>query len=407
MARRLAAVLAVALIASTGCVSAAVQPNTSPPRPSPPSASASTRATAPPATPTEIASAVPLPSPSEAAQGPALASGDALPACSPAKPAASATVTFVANGAAWAISRTGGDLVCLFAIHGPATLDWGPLGDRALLPGLEVKGVAGGPPVSLSGETPSVATWTRPTGAAIVYTTADGSRLEKARVNGSPIQDVTPMAHATFLSVVYHPSGDAFAYAVRQGNGEEEIWISTNKGKTPQRLVFSEEGTRFGAIGFDLDGRHLLYAAQHANNHAELHQIDVTNPSSAPVMWSGPVGSTIADIQPGLISGSFAFTTEAVPCLDSTAMAVTPSGAFPLLPDANAPTRAVGWLDATTVLVSAGRCDGPLQLSAVDTSSFTIVPIASGVTAAAVRTPVPTPPAPLPAPVAKLGRGFA
>jgi hypothetical protein len=335
-----------------------------------------------------------------------MASGEGLPACSPGQPAATATVTFVADGDAWAVSPSGADLVCLFPLDENETLVWGPLGDRAMLPGLEVRGVAGGPSLPPARETPSAATWTRPTGTSIVYVTADGSRLEKARLNRSPTQDITPMAGATFLSVAYHPSGEAFAFAVLQ-DGAESIWISTNKGKTPQRLVFSTEGTQFGAIGFDPDGRHLLYAAQHADNHPELHQIDVTNPSAAPVMWSGPVGSTITGIQPGLVSGSFAWTSEAAPCAGTTAMAHSAAGTMPLLPDAIGPTRAVGWLDETTVLVAAGPCDGTVDLSAVNTTSGSVAPIAFGVAAAAVRTPVPTPPAQLPAPVANLGSGFS
>jgi hypothetical protein len=315
-------------------------------------------------------------------------------------------VTFIADGSAWAISPSGSDLVCLFSVDPEATLTWGPLGDRVMLPGLEVKGVAGGPSIPTSQVTPSVAAWTRPTGASIVYAASDGTRLEKVRLDGAATQDVTPMASSTYLSVSYHPSGEAFAFAVRQGS-EESIWISTNTGKTPQRLVFSTEGTRFGAIGFNLDGRHLLYAAQHSDNHPELHEIDVTNPTAAPVMWDGPVGSTILDIQPGQVSGSFAWTSQTTPCIDTIAMAQTRAGTVRLVSDTTRATRAVGWLDSTRVLVAVGPCDGPVDLAAIDVSSGAITPIASGVAAAAVRTPVPTPAARLPAPVANLGSGFS
>jgi hypothetical protein len=43
----------------------------------------------------------------------------------------------------------------------------------------------------------------------------------------------------------------------------------------------------------------------------------------------------------------------------------------------------------------------------VDVSIGSIAPLVSGVDAAAVRTPVPTPPARLPASVATLGSGFS
>ena len=111
-------------------------------------------------------------------------------------------------------------------------------------------------------------------------------------------QDVTPLPSSTYLSVTYHPSGEAFAFAVDQ-DGSESIWVSSNIGKTPGKVVFSDVGTKFGVIGFEVDGRHLLYAAQHSDNHAELHRIDVTDPTTAPVMWSGPVGRTNLKVDPG------------------------------------------------------------------------------------------------------------
>jgi hypothetical protein len=183
--------------------------------------------------------------------------------------------------------------------------------------------------------------------------------------------------------------------------------MSTNKGRTPVRLVFSTEGTKFGAMGFEADGKHLLYAAQHADNHPELHRIDVTDTTKAPVAWAGPVGSKILDIQPGLNAGTVAWTTATATCAGSVAMAQTPAGTVRAIPDATRPTRAVGWLGATQLLVATGGCGEPLDLSAVDVASGSIVPLVSGVSVAAVRTPVPTPPAALPAPVTALGEGFS
>jgi hypothetical protein len=88
-------------------------------------------------------------------------------------------------------------------------------------------------------------------------------------------------------------------------------------------------------------------------------------------------------------------------------MAQTPAGTVRALPDEVRPTRAVGWLGATLLLVATGGCDESLDLSAVDVATGSIVPLVSGVSVAAVRTPVPTPPAPLPRPVTALGEGFS
>jgi hypothetical protein len=239
-----------------------------------------------------------------------------------------------------------------------------------------------------------------------VYAPAEDTSLEKVLVTGTTTQDVTPpLPPLTYLSVTYHPSGEAMAFAAEQG-GKQSIWMTSNTGKSPGRLVFSEEGTTFGAIGFEVDGKHLLYAAQHADNHPELHRIDVTDTTQAPVVWEGPVGTVILDLQPGFENGTAAWTTGTTSCAASTAMVQTPTGTVVALPDVYGPTRAVGWLDATRLLVATGGCDAPLDLLAVDVSDGSIVQLVSGVAVAAVRTPVPTPPAPLPKLAATEGSGF-
>jgi len=363
-------------------------------------------ATPPPSPPSAIPTAS-LPSASPSASPPVttLASGGALPACEPAVPDASDTVTFVASGFAWALNPSGSKLTCLFAVADAGPFEWGPLGDRALLGGLEVKGLAGGPSLAATDQAFAAITWSRPTGKSIVYASDDGTSLQKVQVNGGPNLDVTPLPSSKYLSVTYHPSGEAFAFAMDQG-GAQSILISSNTGKTPGRLVFTEEGTKFGALAFDVNGRHLLYAAQHADDHADLHSIDITDPTKAPEVWSGPVGRMILDIKPGLRSGTVAWTTG-TSCADSVAMAQSPAGTVTAIPEASGPTRAVGWLSASQVLVATGDCDGLLDLSAVDVAIGSIAPLVLGVDAAAVRTPVPTPPAPLPAAVATLGSGFS
>jgi hypothetical protein len=345
------------------------------------------------------------PSPSASAATTTLASGTALPACAPGAPEATATVAFVAAGNAWALDPSGSKLTCLFAVADSGPFAWGPLGDRALLGGLEVKGVGDGPSLAPTDETYSTITWSRPTGKSIVYAPAAGTSLEKVHLDGTANQDVTPLPASTYVSVAYHPSGEAFVFVVEQ-SGVDSIWISSNLGKTPGRLVFTEEGTQFGAIGFEADGKHLLYAAQHDDNHADLHRIDVTDPTKAPIAWSGPVGPMILDIQPGLETGTIAWTAG-TSCKDSVAMAQSPAGTVTAIPDAGGPTRAVGWLGATQFLVATGGCGERLDLSVVDVSIGSIAPLVSGVDAAAVRTPVPTPPARLPASVATLGSGFS
>jgi hypothetical protein len=332
-----------------------------------------------------------------------LVSGVALPPCTPGAPHAADTITFVASGHAWALSPSGDHLTCLFEVTDPGPFEWGPLGDRALLGGLEVKGVAGGPSRAASAQTSAAITWSRPTGKSIVYVPARNTTLAKVLVDGTSTQDVTPLPSSTYLSVTYHPSGEAFAFAVERGGGES-IWTASNIGKSPKQLVFSDEGTTFGALGFDVDGKHLLYAAQHADDHPELHSIDVTDTKQAPVVWEGAVGWSVMDIQPGLVTGTVAWTTG-TSCADRIAMARTSDGTVRALGGKATPTRAVGWVGPTRLLVATGGCGEPLELSVLNVSNGSVMPLVSGVSAAAVRTAVPTPAAPLPTSVE--GSGFS
>jgi hypothetical protein len=395
MQRSAAATLVALLVALSACAT-----------PAPTSSTEPGMATAPASTPSGTASSgSPSVSASPASSVATLASGVALPSCTPEAPKASATVTFVASGHAWALDPSGNNLTCLFEVTDPGPFEWGPLGDRVLIGGLEVKGVAGGPNLAASDKAFAAITWSRPTGKSIVYAPTAATTLEKVLIEGTA-QHVTPLESSKYLSVTYHPSGEAYAFAVEREGGQS-IWMSTNTGKTPVRLVFSTEGTKFGAIGFEADGKHLLYAAQHADNHAELHRIAVTDTTKAPVEYDGPVGPMILDIRPGLKTGTFAWTTGTASCTDRIAMVHTPAGNVRALPDEARPTRAVGWLGATKLLVATGGCGEPLDLSAVEVASGSIVPLVSGVSVAAVRTPVPTPPAPLPGAVATLGSGFS
>lgn len=360
----------------------------------------------PTSSPTGSPTAPPTSSPSPAAE-PRLASGADIPdGCEAAAPRVEDTATFVALGRAWALSVDGRRLTCLFEVGDPGPFEWGPLGDRALVAGLEVKGLPGAPVRPAEGIDPSVLSWGRPTGRSVVFVAPGGSALEKMHLERTTLEDVTPLRAAAFVNVTYHPSGLALGFAIRRGQ-RESLWLSSNTGEEPSRMVFTEVGTTFGAMAFSQDGRTLLYAALHTDDHTDLHQIDLTDTSQAPVLWASLPGGRILDILPGDAPEVVAFTTGSG-CEDSAAMVRTgsePGGRF-LLPGETRPTRAVGWLDGTRMMVATGGCDEPLDLTSVDLAAGEIVPLAFGVDAASVRTPAPTPPPPLPDEV-DTGGGFA
>jgi len=360
-----------------------------------------TGTTASPASPTR-----PTGEPTAGPGGPRLATGEALPETCPAAPATTAaTVAFVANGRAWALAPDGTGLACLFDVADPGPFAWGPLGDRVVLANLEIRGLDGAPSRDVQELAPPAFSWGRPTGKSVVFIRADGSRLEKIHLGRTAVEDITPIPNVRYLNVVYHPSGLALAFVVKRR--QESLWLSSNVGLEPKRVVFTEVGTTFGAMDFTVNGKRLLYAAQHNDDHADLHTIDLTDTSTAPVLWSGPVGEHILEIHAGPGASTAAFTAG-TSCGDSAAMARTPNRprGLELLPGKERPTRAVGWLGGQEVLVAAGDCDGPFDLFAVDVASGSATPLVVDVAAASVRTPAPTPPPPLPESVPDEG-GFA
>jgi hypothetical protein len=328
----------------------------------------------------------------ESSSVPELASGAPLPtSCVHRHVPADATVAFVASGRAWALDPRG-RVTCLFAARDPGLFAWGPRADRALLAHLQVKGLAGAPSRPPSAVDPTQASWGRPVGKSIVFVSRDGQRLLKAHPAGGPLGNVTPVKGAEYERVVYHPSGLAFAFVLRQG-GRESVWMSTNRGKSPRKLVHGRLHTGFDAIAFGEGGTSLYFAAQHVDDRVDIHRLELVGATSAPVAWRGGPAEHVTDLFPGR-GQNFAFTVGR-DCRSSRALVVTAhrTKGDELLPDA--PARALGWLDKGHVLVAKGGCGEKLDLYSVATQTLKSRLLVRGVDAASVRRPEPYPPPPL------------
>jgi hypothetical protein len=313
--------------------------------------------------------------------------GDALPAGCPSGTTARAqTVAFVAGGNAWLLDPTTSDASCLFPTPAPGPFTWNPRGDRTLLNGLAIQSVDGKQLRTASSETSPVSSWGHPIGKAVVYIPPSGTRLLKVYPGNQRQDDVTPVDHVRYLNVIYHPSGLALAFVVDTGDGQE-IWLSSNVGEDPVRLVFAVGETTFGALGFTADGRTLLYAAVHGDDAPLLHALDLTDPTINQGLWHGQPGDRITDIltQPSK-SGELVALTVGSSCEDSRAM-VFRRGEQPRQL-ADAPSRVVGWLDDQTVLVASGGCVGPSDLAASNVVKEGTLPLVNGVDIAAARTPL-------------------
>jgi hypothetical protein len=335
---------------------------------------------------------------------PQLASGRLIPKrCVPRTPPRTATVAFVANGAAWALSADGNRLSCLFTVRRPGPFAWGPRGDRALLASLEVKSLGEAPHRPPTRARPSAASWGRPIGKSIVFVAKGGRALLKTHPAGGGFTDVTPMKGVRYERAVYHPSGLAFAFIVRRA-GREEVWISSNVGRDPRRLVHGRFHTGFDALAFAPDGRTLYFAAQHGDTHVDLHTVAVGGATEAPVAWRGGPHERVTAIHPGL--GSEVAFTVGRSCETQRAVVVTLTHAKgkDALPDAKT-SQALGWIDDGHVLVASGTCGSQLDLYSVDVRNFQAQRLVTGVAAASVRRAEPFPPPPLPE--AGSGSGFA
>lgn len=324
---------------------------------------------------------------SSASSNTTLVGGQPLPAgCATGTAARAQTVAFVADGNAWALDPATGDVSCLFPAPSPGPFTWNPRGDRALLSDLQIESIHGEQLRAASPPTSDVSSWGHPIGKAIVYVSPSGTRLRKIYPGTQRRDDITPVAHVRYLNVIYHPSGLALAFVIDTGD-RQEIWLSSNLGEAPVRLVFAVGETTFGALGFTADGRTLLYAAVHEDDAPLLHAIDLTNPTINQGLWHGDAGDRISAIaaQPKRDGDLIAMTVGAA-CEDSRAI-VFRRGEQPVML-AGAPSRIVGWLDGRTVLVATGGCGGPSNLAAIDTAQHATVPLVTSVDIAAARTPL-------------------
>jgi hypothetical protein len=280
-------------------------------------------------------------------------------------------------------------------VSDPGLFSWGPKADRVVLSGLEVRGVgsaASRPATSLD---PASASWGRPTGLALAFVDDTGTKIEKAIVGGAATQDVSPFDNVTYQDVVYHPSGLALGFVLTDSDGSS-IWISSNTGADPKKMVFSDQGTIFGPLAFDQDGTALFYGAQLADGEHIVSALELQSAVVTDGLWRSQRG-VLRVIPQAEVSGLL--VDAGSDCSDSQALFSTQDGGegTPLLPDSEAPTTALGWIDASRVLVGQGSCSEPMDLWVVDAhTTRPPVLLAQDVDRASLRVPDPLPTPPLP-----------
>jgi hypothetical protein len=327
-----------------------------------------------------------------------LASGAPLPEeCDRGTPDPRQVVSFVAQGRAWAIDPDGKRLTCLFEVADAGPFTWGPQGDRVLLSGLEVRGVDPTAP-SLPAETtgiPAAFDWGHPIGLAVVYASEGDRTPQKRFMDDGHVDALDALPKGRYLDVAYHPSGLALAFVIDR-DGEQSIWLSTNEGLDPMRLVFSKGGTRFTSIAFTPDGEQLVWTAEHAGGFAQVHAMALDDRTGFTDGWRD-VGEQTSNLSLAP-QGSLMALDVGEGCDDRTATFVfSPKVARPAMPDTTRPTTSIGWLDRSTLLVGVGGCEEPIDLVAVDAAGHQ-TPIVLGADIGATRTLTTSAPETVPAP---------
>jgi hypothetical protein len=320
-----------------------------------------------------------------------------LDGCDGAAPAAGAVVAFVAGGRSWAVSPDDpATLHCLFATPDAGLFSFGPLGDRVALPGLEVRGVGSSASRPKADLHPVYYSWSRPTGTTVVFTDGARHRLARADLGRAATSDITPLPDVTYGDVAYHPSGLAIGFAVTTPAGAE-LWMSTNQGQNPDRLVSAPAGTTFGHLVFAHDGTDLYYSVDRQDGSHALARYHLPSGDVTPALWTG--GAPVDDIvELGGVPG--VALTVGAGCAAHRALFSLLDGSpgLPLSAGVDGPTSIVGRLDPDRFLVAVGGCGRPSDLYVVHATAGGPPPVllARAVDAATLRQPEPTPPPPLP-----------
>jgi hypothetical protein len=319
--------------------------------------------------------------------GAGLAAAGALPdGCARDAPSpSSAPVAFVAGGRAWAASADGRRLWCLFEVRRPGPFLWGPRGDRVVLDGLEVRGVGARVWRQGQGVQPVSLAWLGPAGDALAFVAPGGLNLERAALGSIDQQELTPLRGAKYEAVAAHPSGRALAFAVRR-NGTAEVWVASDTATGEVKVAGGQ--ARFGPLAFSAGGKALYYGSKLADGTRRVDIYSLTAAEPLAPAWTGR-RDVLAIVPRRDKAGTQLAIDTGSGCDDRRADLSGLDGGQgrPLLPSAQRPTSAVGWLDNRRVLVAEGGCEGPLDLWVVDVGGREPSIIARGVARGAVRRP--------------------
>lgn len=303
-------------------------------------------------------------------------------------------VTFVLGSELYVARRSGSVARCVLEITQPLDLDWGPQGDRVSFG--DLRRYEGDGVVFLDDVAES-ASWSRPTGRAIVYVSE--GRLMKVDAFGDEPVDISFLADHD--EVVYHPAGTHIAVTGTAEDGTYGLWLATNVGKDSQLLAIGEDARRIFSLWFAHDGTTIYYAAEH-DDHYDVHSLRLALQDKegatrdAELATLDSASTEMGDVVVSeFASETIAYTVGS--CEEGKRTRVWNGEVTELGGElAGLSTEPVGWLPNGELLVLArsSGCEGDGTLYAWDGGQATrLVPGVSAAGVSAVLPPPPDPPA--------------
>ncbi len=314
-------------------------------------------------------------------------------------------ITFTVEDRLYSVSPNGGEVTCLVPESDSAhDVAWGGEADRVLLGGGLV--YRNDFETALESDA-SEATWSRPTGKALVYIGPDGT-LNKQDLETVEARDISFLARHD--DVAYHPAGTHIAVSGTDADGIYGLWLADNEGGDPQMLARGEGAQRIDQLVFSHDGQSLYFNADHGDAF-HLHELvlrsqesaegRVTNEAALNTLAKGVDGFnfiTVSEFASELPVGYGEFAPRApVAYSDGCALGIQGESAQPVPPELeDLSTRPVGWLPDGTLLAIGydGDCLSPTgDLYSIPAAGAAVL-VVENVMSASGRAPLPPPPKP-------------
>ena len=220
-------------------------------------------------------------------------------------------VTFIKLGLQlYGVRPDGKEAICIAHVDQQDPFFWGPKADRFAVARFQAPEIyAGGKFRTVKGpdDDARLQGFSRPAGDDLLFISSDGSQLTTVPISGGPPADISFLRRHDEVAV--HPSGTQLAVIGEPAGDDYGIFLATDAGTDPQRVVKSGREDEFYGMAYSSDGSTLYYVID-LHNSWELHALDLTElsdddalPKSTKITGSSsPISPFVSPFEPGLIA---------------------------------------------------------------------------------------------------------